>query len=77
MGFRSRACRLGLNDRTYADGERPITARRRSIDCSTLATRPKASAAAQNPATSLSAGSSKRRTSWMGSVAESTQLNDA
>jgi hypothetical protein len=35
----------GFEGRTYADGDGPITDRRRSIDCSTLATRPKASAA--------------------------------
>jgi len=43
----------------------------RSIDCSTLATRPNASDAAQNPTTSLSSFRSKRRTIWIGSAAES------
>jgi hypothetical protein len=45
-----------------------------SIELRMLATRPNASAAAQNAATSRSAGSEYGRTFWMGSLAESTRL---
>jgi hypothetical protein len=41
---------------------------------STLATRPNASAPAQKPAISRSAGSLKGLTLWTGSLAESTRL---
>ena len=49
----------------------------RSIERMTLATRPKASAAAQKATTSRSSGRLKRLTIWMGSAAESGKLKSA
>ena len=45
-----------------------------SMELSTLATRPNASAAAQKPATSRSAGAANGRTRCTGSLAESSRL---
>ena len=57
-GERRRRRARGSKRRTYAAGSRPITASTRSIDCSTLVTRPNASAAAQKPTISRSSARS-------------------
>ena len=58
-----------------AAGDGPINPNTVSIDPFTLATRPNASAAAQNPATSRSEGDENRRTRFTGSVIASAWLN--
>ena len=58
----------GSNARVNAAGDGPIRANTASIDWFTLATRPNASAAAQKPATSRSAGDLNLRTRFTGSV---------
>ena len=75
---RVQRCTSGANARRVARGIEaadvlrratgPSTASTRSIDCSTLATRPNASAAAQNPTTSRSRASEYRRTISIGSA---------
>jgi hypothetical protein len=52
-----------------------MTASTRPIDCSTLDTRPNASAAATKPTISRSSAREKRLTIWIGSAAESAWLN--
>ena len=60
---RSSGCgAFGSNRRTYAAGSGPSTRASVSTVLSTLATRPNASAAAQNPTISWSAGVLYRRT---------------
>src|SRR5689334_11127431 len=76
-GLSAGPSRRGLNARTNEAGDGPSTFINRSIDCNTPATRPNASAAAQKPATSRSAGAWYRRTIWMGSAAESAKLKDS
>lgn len=66
--------RAGSKFRTYAAGEGPMAFTTRSIDAMMLDTRPKASPAAMNATTSRSSFLVKRRTIWMGSVAESATL---
>ena len=60
--------------RTNAAGLGPTAANNVSIELRTLATRPNASAAAQKPAISRSAGSVNGRTFWIGSLAASIRL---
>ena len=64
----------GSKRRTNAAGLGPTAANNVSMELRTLATRPNASAAAQKPAISRSAGSVNGRTFWIGSLAASIRL---